>query len=88
MAEITGLHIKVTTQPESKDRDVWLCFKAENGKSAMISVAALADRQAGIVAAALRGWASDRVGEHDEAAIAAEDAKAEREANGQFGVGA
>lgn len=88
MAEITGLHIQVTSGAISGDRDVWLHFKSENGKSAMLSVAAMAEKKGGIIGAALRGWAEDRVAEFDASGVEEEARREAEAANGQFGVGA
>ena len=44
-----------------KEHDVWLTFKSKGGKSASLSVAALADGKSGIVGMALREWAAETI---------------------------
>jgi hypothetical protein len=59
-----NLSLKTTTNADNGSRDVWLCFKSSTGKSAMLSVAALAERHdSGIIKVALLDWARDRVDE-------------------------
>ena len=42
-----------------KEDGVWLGFKASSGKQALLNLEALADKQSGIVGAAIRDWAVD-----------------------------
>jgi hypothetical protein len=44
-----------------KGKDVWLTFASPSGKSASLSVAALADARGPITGAALREWAADQI---------------------------
>jgi hypothetical protein len=84
-----GLALNFTRKDgETVPSDVWIQFHGEDGKSTAISIAAEADRTGHIIGAGLRSWASDRINEYMTAKIAEEDAKREREDNGQFGVGA
>lgn len=58
--------VLVRMAPDKKSWDVWITFEASSGKSASISVGALIERpdRPGIIAGALRDWASDRIEEH------------------------
>ncbi len=46
-------------QVDVKDKDVWLTFKSESGRTASLSVASLAEKRGGIVGAALIEWAAE-----------------------------
>jgi hypothetical protein len=48
--------------------DLWLNFKARDGKSVSYSVAALAERSGHVIGAALRAWAGDRIADHESKA--------------------
>lgn len=84
-----GLALQFTTTGGSTvPSDVWIQFQGEDGKAASISIAAMAERSGAIIGGGLRSWAHDRIDQYMAAKIAAEDAAAEKAANGQFGVGA
>ena len=83
---MNGLHYQVTKSENG--RDVWLHFKAADGMSCGLSIAALAEKSGPLIGKALRSWASDRLEEHDAEKIAAEERMQEITDNSQFGVGA
>lgn len=57
-----GMKLQLNALELSADEhDVWLTFKASDGKIASISIAALAEKHGGIVGAALRQWAADQL---------------------------
>jgi hypothetical protein len=84
-----GLKLNFTREAaKTLPSDIWIWFTGSDGKSAGISVAALAEKTGTIIGEGLRSWASDRINDHMAAKIAAEDGAREREDNSQFGVGA
>lgn len=57
-----GLSLHFDRKPgEPEPTDVWLAFKSSRGKSAMLSVVALSEREGRIIGGALREWAADRI---------------------------
>lgn len=68
-----GMTLGFTKNNETGSRDAWLYFKSEDGKSASLSIAALAESRAGIVGMALKEWARDRINERMAELIAEEE---------------